>query len=60
MQITEIIEILRNRLNTINNGKAQAKEVGDLDSVLKLETEAEQTKLTLTQLETVKAMQTPK
>lgn len=52
MQLIEIIQIVRNRLASLSNGRAQAVAIGDLVAVVSLDSQIEETKRTLEQLET--------
>jgi len=53
MQIEEVVQIIGNRLATLNNGRAQAVAVGDLAAVMTIDAQIEETKLTLEQLRAV-------
>ena len=53
MQVQEIIQIIENRLATLNNGRAQAVAVGDLAAVITIDAQIEETRTTLEQLRAV-------
>ena len=50
MTIPELIKLLQNRIAALNGLKATATAQGDVEQVVMLETQIEQTQLTLDQL----------
>jgi len=50
MQISELIIIIQNRINSLNNSRAIAASSGDIDAVISIENQINDTQITLKQL----------
>ena len=51
MLISDLIIIMQNRINTLNNSRAVAASVGDLETVLSIDTQINNTQISLSQLQ---------
>jgi len=53
MQISELIIIIQNRINSLSNSRAIAANSGDIDAVIAIENQLNDTQITLKQLMTL-------
>jgi hypothetical protein len=53
MKLTELVTLLANKLSSLNNAKSTAIISGDVEAVLRLDTEIQETEATLVALQSV-------